>query len=257
MMTCEIGDMFGCYIVLSKPYTNGEHSFVHVKCNNCGAEYDLALSEIKNRPKQSCKRCRGITHKIYPDPKVGEIYANWKVIDGVEKRKGFWYFNCECQICHHTQYIRKDQLIIGRRSCDGCNYKAKTLKSEHKILKENIRRNQPFLTVFNHICNEAAKRSILVTITPQYLKEIYEKQNHRCAITGDYLPDIRKASVDRIDSSKPYEEGNIQITTKQANLSKHIMTMQELYEFCRKVVNHANQHPSTSLTTCEGSETND
>jgi len=97
--------------------------------------------------------------------------------------------------------------------------------------------------------------TIVVTITPEYLKEIYEKQNHRCAITGDYLPDIRKASVDRIDSTKPYEKGNIQIVTKQANISKHIMTMKQLYEFCKKVLNHANQQPSRPLTKLEGSET--
>jgi hypothetical protein len=34
------------------------------------------------------------------------------------------------------------------------------------------------------------------------------------------------------------------------------MTMSELYEFCKKVLNHANQQPSTPLTKCEGSETN-
>lgn len=34
------------------------------------------------------------------------------------------------------------------------------------------------------------------------------------------------------------------------------MTMEQLYEFCNKVINHANQQPSASLTTCEGSETN-
>jgi hypothetical protein len=34
------------------------------------------------------------------------------------------------------------------------------------------------------------------------------------------------------------------------------MTMPQLYEFCKKVLNHANQHPSKDLTTLEGSETN-
>lgn len=46
------------------------------------------------------------------------------------------------------------------------------------------------------------------------------------------------------------------MVTYQANVSKHTMTMEQLYEFCNKVINHANQQPSASLTTCEGSETN-
>lgn len=35
------------------------------------------------------------------------------------------------------------------------------------------------------------------------------------------------------------------------------MTMEQLYEFCRKVINYANQQPSQPLTKLEGSETND
>ena len=34
------------------------------------------------------------------------------------------------------------------------------------------------------------------------------------------------------------------------------MSMDELYKFCQKVLNHANQQPSIGLTTNEGSETN-
>ena len=34
------------------------------------------------------------------------------------------------------------------------------------------------------------------------------------------------------------------------------MSTEELFEMCNKILNHANQQPSTSLTTCEGSETN-
>lgn len=33
--------------------------------------------------------------------------------------------------------------------------------------------------------------------------------------------------------------------------------MEQLYEFCKKVLNHANQQPSLSSNTFEGSETND
>lgn len=34
------------------------------------------------------------------------------------------------------------------------------------------------------------------------------------------------------------------------------MTMEQLYEFCRKVLNHANQQPNQPLKKLEGSETN-
>ena len=56
--------------------------------------------------------------------------------------------------------------------------------------------------------------------------------------------------------SKGYIEGNVQWTTCQANISKHTMTMKELYQFCKDVLNYANQQPSQPLTKLEGSETN-
>lgn len=255
MLKCNIGDVFGCFTVLSKPYILGEHSFVHIKCNVCGQEQDLALSEIKNRPKQHCQYCKGEAHRLYRDPQIGEVYKNWEIIEGKKKLNKFWCFNAKCLKCGHTQYVRKDQLFFTSKKCNACNYRAEVERSEHKQKVLNRKMHQPACTLFNHVCREAALRSILVTITPQYLESVFETQKHCCAITGDYIPDIRKASVDRIDSSKPYEEGNIQIVTKQANISKHVMTMSQLYEFCTKVINHANQQPSQPLTKLEGSET--
>ena len=63
-------------------------------------------------------------------------------------------------------------------------------------------------------------------------------------------------SIDRIDSSIGYIRTNVQIVTKQVNVCKHILTNDQFKEMCLQVVKYANQQPSTSLTTCEGSETN-
>ena len=70
------------------------------------------------------------------------------------------------------------------------------------------------------------------------------RQDKKCDITGDSIPNIRDASLDRIDSNLGYIEGNVQWVTYRANVSKHTMTMTELYEFCKKVLNHANQQLS-------------
>lgn len=64
-----------------------------------------------------------------------------------------------------------------------------------------------------------------------------------------------------IDSTPVYTTGGqrnvkVQWVTTQADRCKHILSMSELYEFAQKVLNHANQQPSTPLTKCEGSETN-
>ena len=97
---------------------------------------------------------------------------------------------------------------------------------------------------FGKIQRNAKARHIEFNLTKEYLNNLFIKQNGICAITGDKLIDINKASLDRIDSSKPYIENNVQWVTAQANKCKHLLTMQELYEFCKKVLNHANQQPS-------------
>ena len=110
--------------------------------------------------------------------------------------------------------------------------------------------------MFTRIKRAAEARKIKFDVTMGFLWNLFLEQEQLCAITGDKIDHIGNASLDRIDSTGEYTEGNIQWVTKQANLSKHVMSMKELYEFCQKVLNHANQQPSTSLTTCEGSETN-
>lgn len=257
MLTCEIGDIFGCFEVLSSPVVIGEHSFVNVKCLKCGHQSTLALSEIKNRPKQNCTKCRGSDNIKYSIPENNSIIGNWKVLDNtIIKIKGFRCILCECCKCSHNQYIRLDALHTKGKNCDECKAKRVRVKEEIQKEKSKRRQNQPALTKFNQICATAAMRSILVTITPEYIQDLYNKQDKKCALTGDDLPDIRSASLDRIDSDKPYEPGNVQFVTKEANLAKHIMSQEDFINFCRKVVKHADQQLSRPLTKSESSETN-
>lgn len=258
MLTCEIGDVFGCFEVISKPVVKGEHSFVQVQCTTCGHISELTLSEIKNRPKKHCTKCRGHDHIKYLKPNKNTIIGNWQVVgEDLVKNKGFRTILCKCLKCNYLQYIRLDALYNNGRECEKCHAERIKVKESNKTLIKNRIQNQPFVTKFNRICNEAGKRSIPVTITPEYIKELYEIQEHKCALTGDYLPDVRKASLDRIDSTKPYEPGNVQFVTKEANLAKHIMPQEVFIDFCKRVVKHANQQPSQGLTTLKGSETND
>lgn len=247
----NIGDVYGCYEVISDSYIKGEHSFVKVKCRNCGNVQDLAVSEITLRQKQFCQKCRGLSQQKYPDPQPGEIYNNWEIIQYYKYEKGFKIYKCKCTKCGNIQCVRKDQLVRKAKKCDNCKIIAKV-----KPFKKSNRSNNPFQTKVNRVIDEAALRSISVYFTADDLKNLYEKQNKRCALSGDFLPDIRKASIDRIDSSKPYTLDNIQIVTKEINLAKHVQSQQDFINMCKKVVDYANQQPSQELTFLEGSETN-
>jgi len=86
------------------------------------------------------------------------------------------------------------------------------------------------------------KRGLKVTITPKYLRNMLAKQEGLCTITGRELlmvtdtNNLDSLSVDRIDCSKGYIRGNVQLLTRQANSAKMTGTGEELLEFCRDVV---------------------
>lgn len=87
-----------------------------------------------------------------------------------------------------------------------------------------------------------------VSITPSSLKSVWEAQHGRCPYTGwslrispttAYLKDIARksdrASLDRIDSSRPYSIGNVQFVSILFNLTKSNGTDKEAVKVCRAV----------------------
>ena len=111
---------------------------------------------------------------------------------------------------------------------------------------------------WSSIVREAKKRNIEVSITIEYAWELFFSQNRKCALTGCplrmHIPGVgnysyktgRKraswtASLDRIDSSKGYVEGNVQWVHVDINLMKLHHSTQRFYELCYAVVNYRQQ----------------
>lgn len=80
---------------------------------------------------------------------------------------------------------------------------------------------------------------------------MFLEQEGKCALTGDklYFKSSRldridskeqTASLDRIDSSKGYIEGNVQWVHKKINLIKMDLSQEEFIEMCKKVSNKYN-----------------
>ena len=90
-------------------------------------------------------------------------------------------------------------------------------------------------------------------LTNEYLVELWNKQNHKCALTGvdlihkwGYLASI---SIDRIDSNQGYIIGNVQLICKGINMMKNDHIQQETIDFI-KLINqkaidkyHSNNDP--------------
>lgn len=91
----------------------------------------------------------------------------------------------------------------------------------------------------NGIRSSKGKRQLEVEIEVEYLEDLWEAQNGRCAITGVRMTtrfgSLFAASPDRIDSSRGYVKGNVQLVSKAANLAKGAASDVELREWINAI----------------------
>lgn len=253
MNMVNIGDRFGKLTIIESSRTRIKNSYYYkVKCD-CGKEYYAQCSSIKSGRTTMCKECSSTNKRtIVP---IGYKFGTWTVVSEGEYINNQWRYKVQCT-CGNTRYMPASQIMKSNRynTCLRCSL-GKRLSNFRESFINNIKKS-----AFSR------GKEFAEDVTPEYLYELLESQNFKCALTGDnLLPEdnsldhLRKElplSLDRIDSSRGYIRGNVQWVTKQVNLMKGVMTIEELLETCSKILNHANQQPSTPLTKCEGSETN-
>lgn len=208
-------------------------------------------------------------------PVIGKIFKNYTVISTniatTKDRKSYWLVKCKCG---NEKFIRADILKSNQvGQCKVCSNKEKYLNN----IKLNKMHSKDFSPshqgigdlskmLFNHYKYSAKRRNIVFDISLDYAWNIFNKQNNKCALSGKKIilrPEdktipitnikngnrninynIFNASLDRIDSSKGYIEGNIQWLDKKVNIMKNILNNKEFIQFCNNVVKHVNQQPS-------------
>lgn len=88
------------------------------------------------------------------------------------------------------------------------------------------------------------RKTLEFDITIEYLQELLEKQNFKCALSGLDISDkpigsrnrkLRTFSLDRIDSSKGYVVGNVQWVHKTIQKMKMDLQQEEFIYFCQQV----------------------
>lgn len=121
----------------------------------------------------------------------------------------------------------------------------KTNKSQKQAEKNICWKGYGGLTgkFWSSIKISAKRRNISFEITIEEAWEQWLKQNGKCAYTDRKLElailrkDFNKitASLDRINSSKPYAKDNIQWVEKQVNLMKNTMSDKEFVTICKLI----------------------
>lgn len=101
-------------------------------------------------------------------------------------------------------------------------------------------------TFWGHYVRGARSRNLDFKIDKTYAWSIFLSQKGICALTGEKLffdNDVGNrnggnASIDRIDSSKGYIEGNIQWVCKKINIMKMQLNNEQFVNLCGKVHNY-------------------
>ncbi len=165
----------------------------------------------------SCRNCQKHYTKITEEV---NIYEN---------AQGKWCSKCSgCGV--EQAYTRKDhakQSEVSDWQCKKCVAQRKGYHSNMPI--GDVKR------LYNKFRKAANTRKIAWNLT---IKEFESGFTGKCSLTGWEISmsySNQTASLDRIDSSKPYELGNIQWVHKMVNMSKNRYSQNEFIEMCKAV----------------------
>jgi hypothetical protein len=125
--------------------------------------------------------------------------------------------------------------------------------AEFHLLRDRQRQvNHRLLFLRQNLARAAGRaKSYEITIDLDYLYQLGEAQNWKCALSGRDLEFRRgggiwlnqycnpnSCSIDRIDNAQGYIEGNVQLVTWRANAAKSGMHNVEFVSLCHDVSTH-------------------
>jgi hypothetical protein len=166
-----------------------------------------------------------------------------------------------CKMCHNPLDETVRESYRKNRVCSNpcaAEYRALSIEERQAISKRK-HDYQGFPTWVSKMLH-ASRGSVKVkkkrgedlqhTLTPEFLLDLLERQEGKCAMTGIVLEgtsiagsvefkeyrSLKKISLDRIDPPKGYTPGNVQLVTMAANYLANDFPQAEVEEFIREMV---------------------
>lgn len=189
--------------------------------------------------------------KIIPYTLIGKKFNYLTIIEFDKKKK--WKTMCQCgNISYYISlwHIKKGFVkTCGTVSCpfhkDVIKIKRlnkDSVQSLKILLKTSLSTNYDFTELSDSMLNKKLlfiikskkQRGLSVSISKNYLRQIYNQQKGLCNLLKIPLNDY-SASVDRIDSEKGYIEGNIQWVHAIVNILKLNFDQEYFIQMCKKI----------------------
>jgi hypothetical protein len=159
---------------------------------------------------------------------VGEIISNKKLVSYEGKNKHSHHiWKWLCLFCHNEYGPSTIGHLKRSTKCIHCNS-----GENNKKWKGYKELTGSWLFQYRH---DAKKKNRDWLVSPEYLWNKWLEQNGRCAYTGIDLHHGENASLDRVDSSLGYIEGNVQWVHRNINRMKSNFTDKEFVNMCEQV----------------------
>lgn len=187
------------------------------------------------KPKSFCGKCRNQRKRI----PIGQTrFGRWtlierQIIDGVP----MYLCRCDCGTELHHRHAHLMNIRDG--GCRKCYGARKHGPDCHRWTGYGELPG----SYWKRLKSNARNRGQEVHITIKEGWELFEAQGGRCALTGMKLTFAKwkapgDASLDRIDSSKLYEPGNVQWIHKIVNKMKTDLDQETFLFWCKAVAAH-------------------
>lgn len=213
---------------------------IHVRCA-CGVETVVKFDTLHRGRSLGCRTCARVRHH----PPVGTVFGDLTLVEvGIAlPGRNTRYFRLRCT-CGTEKHVLPAHLASGMIQSCGCR--------KRRVGQANPRYKGCGSLTGSHLKSiegMARKRGLSFTVTKEYLWALFLRQDQKCALTDIPLymrPSNGKgtASLDRIDSDKGYEEGNVQWVHKKVNKMKWELSQEEFLALCGAVVRHKGDGPA-------------
>jgi len=210
-----------------------------VKCKECGKE-ELVFNSRAKTYRYCSTKCMAKNYSL-AKVNIGDRINNWVILEDIPTRKhnrSYIKVKCLCGSGIVTYINASHSKSKKHKGCEKCS-RFQTSKGYQLISGQ----------YWSTIRNSATTRNLEFNITMEYVWDLYIKQERKCNLSGmeiEFEPNSihnrkidnrtkKTASLDRIDSSLGYIEGNVQWVHKDINRMKNKYNNDYFIEICKKI----------------------
>lgn len=191
-----------------------------------------------------CKKNNIILKNKYTSDLINQRFGKLTVLKFSRKNnRGNSLWLCQCD-CGNTKEVNRTNLLRNSTKSCGCLFKESVFKGYQEIGKN----------YWSRVIKNSRQTNKEFTISIEYAWDLFINQNRKCFISGlniyfsghgvgHYIKGtIQTASLDRIDSSKGYIEGNVQWVHKDINRMKQEFSEEYFIQMCELVTNNKKEN---------------